>query len=231
VLLQVEHICPRAKGGTNRVSNLALACEPCNQAKGTQDINAFLADKPEVLKKVLAQAKAPLKDAAAVNATRWALYRRLNALGLPVECGSGGLTKFNRITRALPKTHWIDAACVGKSTPVSVKIASIVPLLIKATGHGRRQCCLMDRFGFPRTKGKGAKVVHGFQTGDIIKAVVPTGTKIGTYCGRVAVRGSGWFNITTATQTIQGISYRDCQTLHKADGYSYTKGVRQNTLS
>ena len=45
------------------------------------------------------------------------VYERLKALGLPVECGSGGLTKFNRITRGLPKTHWLDAACVGKSTP------------------------------------------------------------------------------------------------------------------
>ncbi|HEX4207457.1 MAG TPA: RNA-guided endonuclease IscB, partial [Ktedonobacteraceae bacterium] len=58
--LQVEHIHPRATGGTNRVSNLALACEACNRAKGTQDIHVFLARKPDVLKRLLAQAKAPL---------------------------------------------------------------------------------------------------------------------------------------------------------------------------
>lgn len=34
VPLQVEHILPKARGGSNRVSNLTLACEPCNQAKG-----------------------------------------------------------------------------------------------------------------------------------------------------------------------------------------------------
>src|SRR6202030_2743168 len=65
--LQVEHIQARANGGTDRVSNLCLACEKCNQAKGTKDIAVFLKKKPEVLKKILAQAKAPLKDAAAVN--------------------------------------------------------------------------------------------------------------------------------------------------------------------
>ncbi|BCL81079.1 HNH endonuclease [Ktedonobacteria bacterium brp13] len=69
--LQIEHIHPRAKGGTNRVSNLCLACDPCNTAKGTQDIKDFLKKKPEVLKRIQAQAKATLKDAAAVNATRW----------------------------------------------------------------------------------------------------------------------------------------------------------------
>src|SRR5205823_6637194 len=36
--LQVEHIQPRVKGGSNRISNLTLACEPCNRAKGTRDI-------------------------------------------------------------------------------------------------------------------------------------------------------------------------------------------------
>ncbi|GHO61000.1 hypothetical protein KSB_94750 [Ktedonobacter robiniae] len=71
VPLQVEHIHPRAHGGTNRISNLTLACEPCNSAKGTQDIAVFLAKKPDVLKRILAQVKKPLKDASAVNVTRF----------------------------------------------------------------------------------------------------------------------------------------------------------------
>lgn len=74
VPLQVEHIQARANGGSHRVSNLCLACEACNQAKGKQDVRVFLVNQPEVLKRLLAQAKAPLKDAAAVNSTRWALY-------------------------------------------------------------------------------------------------------------------------------------------------------------
>jgi len=82
--LQIEHIFPRAKGGTGRGSNLTLACEKCNQAKGNEDVAVFLKKKPEVLKRILAQAKAPLKDAAAVNSTRWALLGRLRKTGLPV---------------------------------------------------------------------------------------------------------------------------------------------------
>ena len=77
VPLQVEHIHPKANGGTNRISNLCLACEPCNLKKGTQDIKIFLAKKPEILKRILAQSKHPLKDASAVNSTRWALFTRL----------------------------------------------------------------------------------------------------------------------------------------------------------
>ena len=117
VPLQVEHIVPRSKGGTDRVSNLTLACEPCNRRKGNQPVEVFLKQDPERLAKVLRDAKMPLKDATAVNATRWELFRRLQATGLPVECGSGGRTKFNRTTRGLPQTHWLDAACVGAGTP------------------------------------------------------------------------------------------------------------------
>ena len=224
VPLAVEHIHPRAHGGSNRIANLTLACEPCNRAKGTQGITDFLKKKPERLARIVAQARQPLKDAAAVNTTRWALFERLKETGLPVETGSGGLTKFNRTTRTIPKTHWSDAACVGWSTPKALKGEGIRPLLIHATGHGNRQMCLSDRFGFPRTAAKGAKTVHGFQTGDLVKASVPTGKKQGTYWGRVAVRSTGSFNITTQTKTIQGISYRYCRMLHRSDGYHYRKG-------
>ncbi len=223
--LQVEHIQPRARGGTDRISNLCLACEGCNLAKGTQDIKDFLRKKPEVLKRIQAQAKAPLKDATVVNATSFALYEKLKATGLPVECGSGGLTRFNRAVRDLPKDHWVDATCVGKSTPLRITLTGVVPLRIEASGHGRRQMCLMDILGFPRTSPKGAKSVKGFQTGDIVRAVVTSGAKIGTYVGRVAVRATGSFNITTKQGIIQGISYRACTVLHKCDGYSYGYGM------
>ena len=225
VPLQVEHIQCRAKGGSQRISNLTLACEACNLAKGTQDISVFLAKKPDLLTHLLAQAKAPLKDAAAVNSTRWALYERLQGLGLPVECGTGGRTKYNRVSRGLPKTHWLDACCVGSSTPVTLQVQGIVPLQIKAQGHGKRQMCLMDEHGFPRTRPKGAKVVKGFQTGDIVRAVVTKGTKVGTYVGKVAIRATGFFNLTTPQKTIQGISHRFCTSVHRCDGYSYQKGA------
>jgi 5-methylcytosine-specific restriction endonuclease McrA len=221
VPLQVEHMTPRARGGRSCISNLCLACESCNTKKGTQDIREFLKHKPDLLTRLLVQAKAPLKDAAAVNATRWALYERLQAFGLPVECGSGGLTKYNRTQRGLPKTHWLDAACVGTSTPERMDVRGVVPLLIAATGHGSRQMCRMDRFGFPRTGPKHAKRVKDFQTGDIVRAVVPTGKKTGTYLGRIAIRSTGSFNITTNQGTIQGISHRHCTLLHRADGYEY----------
>ncbi len=221
VPLQVEHLVPRAKGGSDRVSNLALACEKCNTAKGTQDIAVFLKKKPEVLKRILTTSKAPLSDAAAVNATRWKLFECLKTLGLPVECGSGGLTRYNRVARGLEKAHWRDAACVGKSTPVVLDTRGIVPLLIKAVGRQSRQMCKMDKYGFPRTGPKQSACVKGFQTGDMVRAVVTSGGKAGTYVGKVAVRATGSFNLTKLERTVQGISSRFCRMLHHCDGYSY----------
>jgi len=78
-----------------------------------QDVSVFLAKDPGRLRHVLAQAKAPLKDAAAVNSTRWALFESLKATKLVVSVASGGRTKFNRTTQGLPNTHALDAACVG----------------------------------------------------------------------------------------------------------------------
>lgn len=217
--LQVEHIHPKAKGGTNRVSNLCLACDSCNKKKVTQEIEQFLAKKPDVLKRIQAQRKRPLKDAAAVNSTRWALFNQLKKTELPVTTGSGGQTKFNRTRLQLPKCHWLDAACVGKVE--ELKVLTSQPLLIKAAGHGTRQMCGTDRFGFP-IRHRSKKQIHfGFQTGDIISATVTAGKKIGFYVGRVLCRASGSFDIATTMGRVAGISHKYCKPIHKKDGYSY----------
>ncbi|MBR8841141.1 MAG: RRXRR domain-containing protein [Stigonema ocellatum SAG 48.90 = DSM 106950] len=221
VPFQVEHIHPRAKGGSNRISNLTLSCEKCNIKKGTRDIQEFLKKDPTRLKKIQSLAKQGLADAAAVNSTKFKCAEVLKSTGLPVETGTSGLTKFNRSTRNLDKTHWIDAACVGTSTPEKLNIKGINPLLIKATGHGSRQSCRTDKFGFPKSYVPREKVHFGFQTGDIVKAVVEKGKKIGTHIGRVAIRVSGSFNISTIKGLIEGGSHKCCKNIHHCDGYGY----------
>jgi len=173
--LQVEHIHPKAKGGSNRISNLCLACDACNKKKGIQDVEQFLSKKPEILKRILSQAKRPLKDAAAVNSTRWALFNRLRTTGLPVSNGGGGLTKFNRTRLNLAKTHWLDAACVGKVE--SLKILTNKPLSIKATGHGTRQMCRTDKFGFP-SRFPGLSLLKGFKREILSKQLLPLAKKL-----------------------------------------------------
>jgi len=213
--LQIEHIVPRMRGGSDRVSNLTLACEPCNTRKGTQTASEF--GYPHIQ----AQAKQPLKDVAAINSSRWTLYERLRVTGLPIEVGTGGRTQFNRMVRSLPKAHWLDAACVGASTPERMLVRAARPLAIKATGHGRRQMAGLNASGFPIRHRSRVKRHFGFQTGDLVKAVVPKGKRAGVHVGRVLCRATGSFDITTVTGRQAGISHRHCTLIHRQDGYAY----------
>lgn len=228
--MEIEHVKPKSRGGSNRISNLVMACHPCNETKDSLSVEVFLAGKPDVLRRIQTQIKAPLKDAAAMNATRYAIGNRLKASGFPVSFWSGGRTKFNRTSQNYPKVHWIDAACVGDAGK-KVSLNPDMPVLnIKACGHGSRQMCRMDKFGFPRTAAKGLRVIKGFRSGDIVKAVVPVGKKTGTHTGRAAVRSSGSFNIATEHGTIQGIGHKHCQILRHSDGYNYSILKKETAL-
>ncbi|CAM3488822.1 RNA-guided endonuclease IscB [Polaromonas hydrogenivorans] len=223
VPLQMEHIHPKAAGGTNRISNLTLACQACNQKKGVQDIKDFLLKDPRRLAKVLKQAKAPLLDAAAVNTTRWTLFGALKQTGLPVETGTGGQTKYNRCRLSIPKTHALDAACVGQVETVNKTNAPM--LRVTCAGRGSRSKTRLDKYGFPRTYLTHQKTAFGFKTGDMVIATVPKGVKKGTHKGRVAIRLTGSFNIQTGiagAATVQGISYKHCRITQRADGYGYS---------
>ena len=215
VPLEIEHVVPKSRGGTNRVSNLTLACHPCNEAKGSKTAEEF--GHLEVQK----IANTPLKDAATMNATRWALYERLKKTGLPVECGTGSRTKFNRTRLGLLKSHWADAACVGAGVPDRLVIPASV-LKITATGHGRRQMCGTDKHGFPVRHRTRSKRHFGFQTGDMVCATVPSGKKTGTHVGRVLCRAAGSFDIQARTGRVSGISHKYCRTIHRQDGYGYS---------
>lgn len=222
VPLQVEHIHPKARGGTNRISNLTLACRVCNLKKSTRDIKDFLAKDPERLVAVLAQAMQSLKDAAAVNTTRWALVRALKETGLPLELASGGRTKFNRGRLGISKTHALDAVCVG--VVEQVHAWQRPAWRVKCTRRGSYQRTRLNQYGFPRGYLMRTKRVKGFATGDLVRAEVPASSKkAGRYTGRVAVRVTGSFNLQTGSELVQGISHQYCQLLQRSDGYGYSR--------
>ena len=221
VPLEIEHVVPKSKGGSNRVSNLVLACNSCNIKKGNTKLEEFLKRKPKLLKSIKRSLKQSLKDTATVNATRNKVKKELKKI-IKTYVSTGSVTKYNRTKNKYSKDHWIDAACTGKVSGRYISIPkNFKPLKIKAVGRGNRQMTLPDKYGFPRTTAKNQKEVHGFQTGDIVKAIVTKGKKIGTYFGKVAVRSSGYFNIQTKDKVVQGIGYKYCILKQKNDGYSY----------
>ncbi|WP_200307199.1 RNA-guided endonuclease IscB [Streptomyces adelaidensis] len=224
VPLNIDHLRPRSRGGSNRISNLVLACIPCNQAKGNRPVDAFLAHRPERLTKILQQVKAPLQDAAAMNATRWRLLEALEALGRPVHDWPGTLTKQNRTTAGLDKTHTLDALCVGaldrEGGDAIVRVPGQV-LVAKATGRGSYARTTPDRFGFPRLRRARAKQHFGYVTGDLVRATMPSGKWAGTWTGRISVRARGQHSLATPHGRIN-VSHWNLRLLQRGDGYSYT---------
>jgi 5-methylcytosine-specific restriction endonuclease McrA len=224
--LQVEHSVPKIRGGTNRVTNLALACEKCNLKKGNKTAEEF--GYPHIQ----AQARAPLKDAAAVNSTRQILHQHLIQMGLLIEASTGGRTKWNRSARGIPKAHWLDAANIGSSTPARLLYQHVRPYLIQANRRQDRQLCLVDNLGFPRSKPKKRSKRHNFQTGDIVRAIVPNHVNnAGVHVGRIAAKASGAFTITTRKGKVSDIGYRYCTRLQRADGYTYALGRKEEAAS
>ncbi|MBF8263597.1 MAG: endonuclease [Parachlamydiales bacterium] len=221
VPLQIDHMVPKSHGGSDRIDNLTLACASCNQKKGSLSLEMF---SPHRAKKL---SSAPnLHDAAAVNATRNALWKQLTELSIPCEAGTGGQTKYNRNRLGVPKTHALDAACTG--TVFQLQNWLVPTQQIKCTGRGSYQRTRLDRFGFPRGYLLQQKKVCGFQTGDQVISSVPSGKKKGTYTGRVAIRASGYFNIQTAEGVVQGISSKNCRLAQHADGYHYLGNLGAN---
>ena len=163
------------------------------------------------------QAKAPLRDAASVNSTRWYLFNALKKTGLPVTVGTGGRTKFNRKRMGWPKAHWLDAAAVGSVDTLTLRTDK--PLLIEAKGHGGRQKGVFDKYGQPRRNKEGAaqirplKPIHGWRSGDIAKARGLT--------GRIYPRTTGSFEIRAAGQKPRSIPAREFDAIHRNDGYGY----------
>jgi len=216
VPLNLDHVIPKSRGGSDRVSNIVAACIPCNDTKDSVLVEVWLKDRPEILRKIKAQMKAPLRDAAAVQSTRNALFRQIEELGVPVGSWSGGRTKWNRQRNHLPKTHAIDGLCVGEFE--NVYLAPKRMMIAKASGRGRYSRTLPTKHGFPRAILGRTKQVHGFQTGDLVKAVVPKGKHAGTHVGRIAVRGSGSMRVGQA----DGVRYRHCSLIQRGNGYELT---------
>lgn len=213
--LEREHIIPRSRGGSNRVSNLALSCRKCNLKKGNLTAEEF--GYPEIQ----AEAKKSLRAAAAMTATRWALYEALKETGLPLEVGTGGRTYFNRTQQDYKKAHWIDAACVGISGR-QVYVDNINPLHIHAVGRGSRQLCITDKHGFPIKHRARKRQNNGFRTGDIVLAQPKRGRRAGGKYTSRAISNASTPSLALSIEQNFFVHHKHCALLQRADGYEYS---------
>ncbi len=100
-ILNVHHIESRKTGGDGP-GNLLTLCETCHKAYHKGKI------------KLPVKRLSSLRDAAAMNVMRWAVYNRLKtALDVPVHLTYGYITKNVRVEHGLEKSHVTDARCIS----------------------------------------------------------------------------------------------------------------------
>ncbi len=186
---ETDHIVPRSRGGTDRASNLVVACQECNIAKGNQPVEDFLADKPKWLAAVRGVMRSRLADASQMNIIVPVLLNILEDMGLPVAKYDAYTTSWTRCRLDVRKTHVNDALCIG--APGTITLIPDQKVVAIATGHGDRQMLRPpDRHGNPRGQGyrdycaltrrqqgytscpghrSGSKHVAGIASGDLVR--------------------------------------------------------------
>ena len=128
--LEVDHIVPRSRGGSNTPSNLVAACHDCNQEKGNQTAEEF--GHPEVQQQV----KKSVRAAAHTQAGKTATLQGLAEIA-PISETYGYITKIDRQKMDLPKTHYYDAVAIAAEGRTIEPLAWIEKM--RAVSRGQRQ--------------------------------------------------------------------------------------------
>jgi len=163
VPLEIEHLLPKSRGGSQRVSNLTLACRSCNERKGQQTAEEF--GFPEIQ----AQARKPLKDAAQVSSMKSRVVEQLRSIfgKANVRVTYGYETKYKRIqVLDLPKSHANDAVAIACEIGEVVKPLEMVHQ-IRCLARGQYQ-----RFNGLHSEHKcwAPRKVRGFKLYELVKA-------------------------------------------------------------
>jgi len=112
--LEVDHVVPRSRGGTDRPNNLVAACHECNRRKGNQTATEF--SYPQVAER----SGQSFRVAAHTQVGKMATLDGLTEIA-PVETTYGYVTKVDREAMGLPKAHYYDAVAIASAgKPVEV---------------------------------------------------------------------------------------------------------------
>ncbi|HEW92170.1 MAG TPA: HNH endonuclease [Thermotogaceae bacterium] len=116
IKLQIHHIIPRNKGGTDTLNNLITLCAKCHKE---------LHEGKWVLKKKPKQYKYP----AILQQGKWYLYEQLvDRFGKEnVKVTFGWITSKKRKELGLEKDHWLDACSILNTNKIETRPFLIIP--------------------------------------------------------------------------------------------------------
>jgi len=227
-ILQVEHIYPKTKGGTDKVSNLTISCRVCNDAKGSLTLDqlerVLRANPSEInerrLKNIPAikrqsKLKKGFQYSALTQSYKNYLLSELRK-NLVVEVTFGAITKYNRNQLSLPKSQINDAFVIA-SEGNFIKMPQYYILEKQVKKRYPHDYISPPKKGEPIVKYKRHLEMFGFRLWDKVECNHPkSGHLVGYVQGR---RSSGSFAIASldGELLIGGISYKKLNLLKRAE--------------
>ena len=247
--IEVDHVVPQSKNGSDRVSNLVTSCRKCNQKKDNRSLAEFLKRKPARLKKIEAQLKRSLSSASHMNYLMHLLRRELKKQGLPMQESDAISTAYTRKILGVKKTHANDAACLESpekliNVPTEVTVVRSVghgkrKMLVKLSKHGtpeykegpegkygsyRAYCRLARKVqGFTRMPGHKLRQrrVRGITSGDLVRYTHPVDGAVRGY----AKMTNG--NTRADADGKRGVKLQAVTLLQRGNGYQYGRGPNE----
>ncbi|MFQ5976980.1 MAG: RNA-guided endonuclease IscB, partial [Candidatus Heimdallarchaeota archaeon] len=188
--LEIEHIIPKSRGGSNRESNLTISCRKCNLKKGNRTAREF------GFPKIQAQAQKSLKMIPFMNLVRSRLVDKLNC-----EATYGFITKYHRIQQGLSKSHVNDAFIIAGGT---TQVRSD-PYLVRQSRRNNRQL-QKNRKGF---KPAIRRQRYPYQPHDLIRYNDQAYRVNGTHCkgSRVIIFAQSGKKKSVGVNKIEVVTY------------------------
>jgi len=185
-VLEIEHVIPKSRGGTDKVSNLVIACEVCNREKGSRTAAEY--GFPNIQKE--AAKHRVFRYSALTQSYKWDLWRELNKLGIPVEATFGYRTKYYRLKMRLPKAQVVDAMVIAAGQrDFDLPAECVIERRLKARKP-------FHRFSNENKKGRkcektpAVRAVNGFRLYDKVSFVGGDGVKVYGYITGLRARGT-----------------------------------------
>lgn len=113
-VIEVHHIIPRSKGGSDKPDNMICLCHSCHKKAhaNNNDNDLFRSlQKRKVIN--------TYKDATFMNTMRWELYNKLRN-DYNVSMSYGFITRMNRKAAGLKKYHYTDALCISNFNQITL---------------------------------------------------------------------------------------------------------------
>ena len=207
VKFEVEHLTPKSRGGSNRITNLGWSCKECNDKKDTLTCEEF--GHP----KVRLAAEAGMKHAAHMSIMRWQLYERLKSIyDDRIHLTYGSTTSYLRNEAKLEKTHAIDARCI--SGHPNAEPANEIFYTKKVRCHNRQIHKATILKGGVRKRNQASYEIKGFRLFDKVLFEKEE-------CFIFGRRSSGYFDLRKldGKKVHPSASYKKLKLLEKGKSY------------